>query len=55
MKTSDFVLQTRDEELIDTIRENGDDAVYVAGIKYDIDGYTIRPDPDSEDEILVAD
>lgn len=39
---------------MDEIRES--DQVYVAGVKYDVDGYTIGPDPDCEDneEVMVA-
>ena len=54
MKTHDVTLQIRDEELMDEIRES--EQVYVAGVKYDVDGYTIGPDPEHEEneEVMIA-
>ena len=52
MKTEDTVVKTRDEELMDEFRDS--EQVYVAGVKYDVDGYSIIPDPDADGEVLVA-
>ena len=54
METSDVLLKIKDEELMDKIR--GNDKMYVAGVKYKIDGYTIGPDPDTDnkEEIMIA-
>lgn len=46
MKTRSVTLKIRDEELVDEIREK--EQVYVAGIKYDADGYTIGPDSERD-------
>lgn len=37
---------------MDELREN--EKIYVAGVKYHVDGYTITRDPDSDEEILIA-
>lgn len=52
MNADETVIKTRDTELMDEIRER--EQVYVTGVKYDVDGYTIGPDSDGDDELLVA-
>lgn len=52
MNTEDTVIKTQDAELMDELRDK--EQVYVAGVKYDVDGYSIIPESDADGEIMVG-
>ena len=52
MNEDQTVINTRDEEVMDALREN--EQVYVAGVRYDVAGYSIAPGPDGNGEVMVA-
>lgn len=49
---TDVLLKTQDQELMDEVRDN--EKIFVAGIKYHVDGYTITKDPDTGEEVLIT-
>lgn len=54
MNENQSTITTRDEEVMDAIRDESKERIYVAGVKYDIAGWHITAGPDDVGEVMVV-